>query len=232
MKGRPLGDNDNCLPPLRAAGTLDYPRAPSGLPAIPGTAGLAAGPFSESQRSPVPAGRADGTSRPAQVVAPAPAYRNSPTPGAPTQRGPTEPAPRPGPPRPARPPPPGLWQSRPEPQPQGRKPMSLGESHGEAGVGTGLGSGRGGSGHEDFPQISGQSQSGKSHTVPGPRVGIDGHRWLHLHLLECGMGPSARPRPRDSKGESAPRCGCEEPMEPQPCCEVCYWRRGAGPGLG
>lgn len=106
--------------------------------------------------------------------------------------------------------------------------MSLGESYGEAGVWTGLGSRRGGSEHQDFPQINGQNQSGKSHTVPGLRMGIDGRRWLYLRLLECGMGRSVRPRsrPSDSKGESAPRYGCEEPMEPQPCCEVCCWGRG------
>lgn len=96
--------------------------------------------------------------------------------------------------------------------------MSLGESYGEAGVWTGLGSGRGGSGHQDFPQINGQNQSGKSHTVPGLRMGIDGRRWLYLRLLECGMGRSVRPRscPSDSKGESAPRYGCEEPTNLSP----------------
>lgn len=104
--------------------------------------------------------------------------------------------------------PPALRPSGPQPQPQGRRPMSLGESHGEPGVRTGWGPAGVGPG-PTIPPISGQKQSGKPPAAPGPRAGAGGRPGLYLRLLECGMGRSAasscpHPRPSDSRGGGGP----------------------------
>ena len=80
--------------PLSAARTLGYPQTPAGPPATPWATGWGARSFPGAQPLPGTAGRADGTSRPAQVVAPAPAYRKSPTTRASAGAERTEPAPR------------------------------------------------------------------------------------------------------------------------------------------
>lgn len=115
-------------------------QAPAGLLATLGVADWAAGPFPGSRHSPIPAGRADGTSRPAQVVAPTLAYRNSPTSGTPSRLTETEPAPRLR--APSSRAPLGALAVLARAPATGRKLMFLGESHGEAGVQIGLGSGR------------------------------------------------------------------------------------------
>lgn len=93
-KGSRLGDSDNGL--LTSVRSPD-PRLPpnAGRPSShPWAAGWGSRSFPGAQPLPGLAGRADGTSRPAQVVAPAPAYRNSPTTRAPAGAERTEPAPR------------------------------------------------------------------------------------------------------------------------------------------
>lgn len=77
--------------------------------------------------------------------------------------------------------------------------MSLGESHGKAGVRTGLRSGPGWVQAPTPPELMDRIQSRGSHAVPGVRVGMDGHHWPYLHLLEGGVGSSACPHPSDSR---------------------------------